>query len=153
MNDTALSQTRTAGAPPPAIPTYQAVHFRLAVPDERPRQILPRNARDLVAVRLRLWQLGHLVDDARLVTSELVTNAVQHALQGVVGLSVRLSPGLLRIEVRDSASGIPEPRRAGVHDECGRGLHLVRQLCDAWGYDRLAWGAKTTWCTFRTVAS
>jgi anti-sigma regulatory factor (Ser/Thr protein kinase) len=77
--------------------------------------------------------------DVRLLTSELVTNAVRHA-----GLSpgdrirvlVRLSPHALRVEVRDPGHGFerrpppPDPERAS-----GWGLFLVEEVADRWGMD------------------
>ncbi|WP_234543235.1 ATP-binding protein [Streptomyces shenzhenensis] len=87
------------------------------------------------AVRALLARAGHPPDrlpsqDAQLVVSELVTNAVRHA-PGPVGLALWVSPdaGLLRITVSDTSPCPPEllapdPRRVGGH-----GLHLVVRLC------------------------
>ncbi|MFF3991346.1 ATP-binding protein [Streptomyces sp. NPDC001797] len=88
-----------------------------------------------VAVRALLTRAGHHPDhrtsqDAQLVVSELVTNAVRHA-PGPGGLSLEVSPdaGLLRIAVSDGSHRPPvlptyDPGRVGGH-----GLHLVTRLC------------------------
>ncbi|MFG2961045.1 ATP-binding protein [Streptomyces sp. NPDC048291] len=88
-----------------------------------------------VAVRALLDRAGHPPDhrpsqDAQLVVSELVTNAVRHA-PGPVGLALEVSAdaGLLRIAVSDTSPRPPvlsahDPRRVGGH-----GLHLVTRLC------------------------
>ncbi|MEV5957900.1 ATP-binding protein [Streptomyces sp. NPDC051987] len=87
------------------------------------------------AVRALLARFGHQQDarpsqDAQLVVSELVTNAVRHA-PGPVGLALELSPdaGLLRIAVSDSSPRPPEPREADPGRVGGHGLRLVVRLC------------------------
>src|SRR5690606_18680178 len=93
---------------------------------------------------------GRAVDDAELIASELVTNAVVHA-----GTDLRLTcrleegTGALIVEVRDRhPSRAPrgdEPETAPHHTlEYGRGLRLVAALCDAWGVTYRP-GEKTVW--------
>ncbi|MFE7815252.1 ATP-binding protein [Streptomyces sp. NPDC057433] len=88
------------------------------------------------AVRTLLAQAGHdpgrrPSQDAQLIVSELVTNALRHAPgPGSLALEVAPDAALLRITVRDSSPHPPElrahdARRVGKH-----GLHLVTQLCD-----------------------
>lgn len=94
-----------------------------------------RDALDRLAAGLAPGRLG----DARLLVSELVTNAVRHA--GLrAGQRVRLVAALegraLRIEVHDPGGGFeprapsPNPARAS-----GWGLVLVRELADRWGVE------------------
>ncbi|MFC4852622.1 ATP-binding protein [Actinophytocola glycyrrhizae] len=75
---------------------------------------------------------GVLLDDAVLVTDELVSNAIQH---GRGPRSCRLTlirDGRgLRAEVTDSGPGEPRPRTPD--DTGGRGLLLVARLANAWG--------------------
>ncbi|MFI9612625.1 ATP-binding protein [Streptomyces sp. NPDC052023] len=75
------------------------------------------------------------IDNAVLVTSELVTNAVTHS--GSARIVCRLhSTGLrLRVEVEDENLGstLPAPRQACPDDQNGRGLLLVEAVCDGWG--------------------
>ncbi|MFD6417712.1 ATP-binding protein [Streptomyces sp. NPDC060194] len=71
---------------------------------------------------------GVLVERARLVVSELVTNAVKYA-DGPLSLRLDLLPDDLRIEVADSSPVLPEaaghdPERIGRH-----GLEIVKMLC------------------------
>ncbi|MFE2262826.1 SpoIIE family protein phosphatase [Streptomyces griseosporeus] len=126
--------------------------------------LAPGTARDLVRGALREWaELGppgarhltdRLVEDAILVVSELVTNAVVHAGTDV-GLLCRLEPaGHVVVEVSDQhpahAPRDDEAVRAApavpAYDtpEYGRGLRLVATLAESWGitYRR---GAKTVW--------
>lgn len=71
-------------------------------------------------------------DDAVLVVSELVTNAVR-AGGGSVALSLALHPDHLRIRVSDDGDGWPVPRHARPDDPGGRGLQLVGVVAADWG--------------------
>lgn len=77
------------------------------------------------------------LEDAALITSELVTNAV-HA--GCHGLCVNLetSRGHARITVIDDAPGVPHQTAAGEDLESGRGLAIVSALSAAWGVTQRA---------------
>jgi anti-sigma regulatory factor (Ser/Thr protein kinase) len=73
---------------------------------------------------------------ARLMLSELVTNAVRHAAAmhgGHVDVSIWLSEHHLRIEVRDLGAGFNPPRRANTQGVGGWGLRIVDKLADNWG--------------------
>ena len=75
-------------------------------------------------------------ESARLVVSELVTNAVNHAAAlhgGHVDVSIWMSPERLRIEVRDIGAGFNPTPRAASNGAGGWGLHLVDQLAEDWG--------------------
>jgi anti-sigma regulatory factor (Ser/Thr protein kinase) len=86
---------------------------------------------------LRAWQLAHLTDNATVIASELVTNAVQHAGQGIaefVELTLNHRDGALYVEVADSWQWeMPSPRQPTPDDESGRGLLLVDALSHSWG--------------------
>lgn len=84
-----------------------------------------------------------LTDDAAVVASELVSNAVTHA-HTALGLGVWARPGAVRIEVRDGHREPPSPRCAEDSDDGGRGLMLVDALSSAWGVDPSRSG-KTVW--------
>jgi len=80
---------------------------------------------------------GGLVDDAAVVVSELVGNAVRHgrALPGG-GLIARwhVATDGLRVEVVDGGPGPGAIRtKAGADAEGGRGLELVEALATRWG--------------------
>jgi anti-sigma regulatory factor (Ser/Thr protein kinase) len=80
-----------------------------------------------------------LLDDARLLTSEVVTNAVRHsgAPDGsVVDLAVAASKDRVKVEVADQGRGFePQPRAPGQSKGSGWGLHLVERLATRWGVD------------------
>lgn len=153
--------------------THRSVHLLSQRGDARSvaRTSLPGNplaasaARRFVRAALADWtRLGtvttrgtdRLADDAVLVVSELVTNAVVHAGTGVEVLA-RLDPATgddpasLVIEVSDHhpsravRSDGPEPDgTAPGEPEYGRGLHLVATLAASWGITYRP-GLKTVW--------
>lgn len=107
----------------------------------------PSQARTFVAEQLHA-DLGELYeqslcDDALLLTSELVTNAVLHARTGVE-LSVVTGDHGIHVEVADDDPGLPRQRRAGLEGLGGRGLALVAALAGDWGV-RLAPPGKVVW--------
>ena len=69
-------------------------------------------ARHDVRELLTSWKLLCLLDDAELVTSELVTNMVRHAATPA-DLRVRWDGTCLRIAVEDARLAVPLPRQAG----------------------------------------
>ena len=81
------------------------------------------------------------IDDLRLLTSEIVTNALRHAGMGsqdslVVG--VEISQDRVRVQVADHGQGFdPAGLEAPAADRVGGwGLVLVQQLADRWGVIR-----------------
>ncbi|MFJ6724882.1 ATP-binding protein [Streptomyces sp. NPDC091281] len=102
-------------------------------------------------VVLRQWQLTPKVtEDAVLLVSELVGNAVRHTGARVFGLRMKRRRGWLRIEVRDPSRGLPCLMPVQELDVSGRGLFLVDKLADRWGVDLLPRG-KTTWFEMRVA--
>lgn len=87
-------------------------------------------ARRLVVEQLRRWRCAD-TDDAALVFSELVTNAVIHAA-GAVRITVTRDGEHVRIDVHDNRSGRPNLRADGTNPG-GLGLHIVAQLSERWG--------------------
>jgi anti-sigma regulatory factor (Ser/Thr protein kinase) len=75
-----------------------------------------------------------LLDDLRLLVSELVTNAVVHGAPGEaepIDLEVT-TDGPVRVDVVDRGAGFaPGPRRSDPLG--GWGLVLVERLADRWG--------------------
>ncbi|MGP3970879.1 ATP-binding protein [Streptomyces sp. 6N223] len=92
-------------------------------------------ARRRVRRQLALWHLPEATcDNAQLVVSELVTNALRHTRSQTVACELRLAGPLLRIAVAGDGSGPSEvPGEAGEEDEGGRGLFLVCALSEGWG--------------------
>jgi anti-sigma regulatory factor (Ser/Thr protein kinase) len=95
------------------------------------------------------WLLSpQLTDDAVLLVSELVGNAVTHAGAHAFGLRIRRRRGRVRIEVRDPSRALPCHLPVRELDVSGRGLWLVDKLADRWGVDLLPHG-KSTWFELR----
>lgn len=98
-------------------------------------RLAPRTARRVVCEFLSAHKLDALTDDAALLTSELVTNAVRHA-SGPIQVDAYLRASRLRLEVADDAPHVgPAPRRADLHDESGRGMELIEKMALRWGWD------------------
>jgi anti-sigma regulatory factor (Ser/Thr protein kinase) len=95
------------------------------------------SAAGLARVELRRALAGTLehglLEDLRLVVTELVTNAVVHG-RGAVRLRVQHDAGAVRGEVVDEGGGFEhELRVAGPLETTGRGLLLVERLTTRWG--------------------
>ncbi|MGW0626885.1 ATP-binding protein [Streptomyces sp. NPDC002758] len=102
-------------------------------------------------VVLRQWGLTpKLTEDAVLLVSELVGNAVRHTGARVFGLRMRRRRGWIRFEVRDPSRGLPCLMPVQELDISGRGLFLVDTLADRWGVDLLPRG-KTTWFEMKVI--
>lgn len=105
----------------------------------------PREARRFV--RGVLADIGHedLIDDAELLVSEVVTNAVLHG--GVAEAPVSVTPvdGGVRIEVVDPADAFPAtPVETGLDTPGGLGLGIVDNVARRWGVDPTQLG-KVVW--------
>lgn len=85
------------------------------------------------------------MDDACLVASELLTNAVVATEGATIEFTVKASDGRLLLEVWDASDDRPEVKVAGTGDESGRGLAIVEFLAEAWGCLPCFRGGKTTW--------
>ncbi|MEW5625540.1 SpoIIE family protein phosphatase [Streptomyces hydrogenans] len=96
-------------------------------------------ARAFVRDTLQGWGHPELVDDAVVLTSELVTNAVVHAGTAADVLCLR-SEDSVRVEVADRYPEREIPVQSGrtiasPDRENGRGLLLCAALADRWGVD------------------
>ena len=91
---------------------------------------------------------------AVLLTSELVTNAIQHGGPHSPSASVRLSvqdlAGRFRVEVEDASQDLPVLGDGAPSGVGGRDLLLVERLADRWGFERLAGGARAAWIEVAT---
>ncbi|WP_316751548.1 SpoIIE family protein phosphatase [Streptomyces herbicida] len=105
--------------------------------------------RDFLGRVLDEWALTDRADDACLLLSEVLTNAVQHA-QGPIGLHICRTDIELTIEIGDRSPHLPQPRTAAEDAESGRGLLLVRALADDWGVRPTDEG-KTTWFSLKSA--
>jgi two-component sensor histidine kinase len=85
------------------------------------------------------------LEDAQLVVTELVTNAVLHAATEVQ-LTLDIRPGTVRVEVADGNERLPRPREADAEDVTGRGLLLVAAVAESWGVSQRDDDGKVVWC-------
>ncbi|TSB18024.1 ATP-binding protein [Streptomyces benahoarensis] len=121
------------------------------------------DARRFTLSTLRGWQIcAALADDATLIVSELVSNALRYGVRdahGTAGGRVAgpvVTPAWLALTRRDDGVmcavsdggestpviGAPDPLA-----ESGRGLRIVEQLSDAWGWTLPDRSGKTVWAT------
>jgi serine phosphatase RsbU (regulator of sigma subunit) len=92
------------------------------------------DARATVVRRAEELGWADLADDAALVVSELVTNAMLHG-GGCTGLETSAIADGLRIEVRDSSRIPPLVGRPSDESLTGRGVRLVASIASRWGAD------------------
>lgn len=117
--------------------------------------LAPQRARDFVSAQLSAI-LGSspragVTDDARLVASELTTNAIR-AGSTVVSLVIELHHDAVKIEVHDDAAGQPTVRAADPTAETGRGLLIVDDIATDWGAEPRDDGGKAVWATLPVPA-
>ncbi|HET6809661.1 MAG TPA: ATP-binding protein [Acidimicrobiales bacterium] len=101
--------------------------------DLESRPDLVRAARRFVRQVLANWELPEFVDDAELVASELVSNAVLHARTALRLTVSSEGLGAVRIEVYDENPRMPTTTATPLHATSGRGLLSVAALASAWG--------------------
>jgi anti-sigma regulatory factor (Ser/Thr protein kinase) len=101
---------------------------------------LPKSPSSAAQARLFLDHVRDQVhsndfENARLLMSELVANAVEHVREeGDLEVRVTLAEGVLRIEVLDPGPGfVPLSRPAG--SDRGWGLHFTNKLASRWAAD------------------
>jgi anti-sigma regulatory factor (Ser/Thr protein kinase) len=103
-----------------------------------------REARQATKASLHSWGLEQFADDAALLVTELMSNAVRHA-HSSVEVAISLLPGAVRVEVSDSDPGSTVARVAASEDaESGRGLEILQSLASRWGMSAHPRG-KTVW--------
>ncbi|HET6965393.1 MAG TPA: ATP-binding protein [Acidimicrobiales bacterium] len=104
-------------------------------------------ARAFVADRLSVWEVDQGVDEALLVVSELVSNAVVHA-RTAVRVRVQYDGVAVRLEVRDENSRLPALAPCPLDATSGRGLMLIGSLSSSWGIEHFGEG-KVIWAEIR----
>ena len=96
----------------------------------------PRDARHALD-RLAREIPQNVLENVRLLVSELVTNCIRHA--GVdpgatIELKVWPRDSIIRVEVSDPGEGFePAPVSLSIYSTSGWGLYLVEQIADRWG--------------------
>jgi anti-sigma regulatory factor (Ser/Thr protein kinase) len=99
--------------------------------------------------RLRGDLDGPLIENMRLLVTELVANSVKHADARNVALKVLVTEPWVWIEVTDEGPGFtPQGRSANQDNASGWGLFLVDRLADRWGVARNA-GITRVWFELR----
>ncbi|MEV8530662.1 ATP-binding protein [Streptomyces sp. NPDC051211] len=161
MNGSTMLEPLRQGLPP-VDPTAVSGSASCALPA---RYEAVRGARSFTRSTLGQWGLEDRFDDVSLVVSELVTNALRHALPkdargGEQDPPVRLH--LMRWSTRlvcavrdpseDSPGGCFSPEKTDENSdaESGRGLFLVDSYSDSWGWHPLAGRltGKVVWALF-----
>ena len=115
-----------------------------------------RAARDFTLATLRRWDTAHSSQDIAIVVSEMVTNALQHALPGPGDTRPRrpVRLGLLQqgpwvlCAVADPGKAVPVPRTPGSLAEAGRGLQMICAFSDRWGCTTPGDAGKIVWAMF-----
>ncbi|WP_406348211.1 ATP-binding protein [Streptomyces sp. NBC_00144] len=142
---------------PPIDPSTVSSSASCALP---PKFEAVRGARHFTKSTLTSWGIGERFDDVALVVSELVTNALRHALptdaprdeDAPVRLHLMRWTTRLVCAVRDPSDSAPAARPTDdFAAESGRGLFLVDSFADSWGWHPLAGTlhGKVVWALFR----
>jgi anti-sigma regulatory factor (Ser/Thr protein kinase) len=105
--------------------------------------IASEQARRLADHVLLNWGLPALMDSARVVVSELVTNAL--VLNEPFQLGLHRHGDALMIEVTDRNLGIPKVKQPDTDAEDGRGMLMVECIAEEWNIREEEDGAKTVW--------
>ena len=120
--------------------------------------LVPHRVDSIPAARAFLTRLLHgwdvsdeVIEDASLLTTELMSNAVEHGT-GIVHLEIAVHDGLLHIGVHDDAVELPVKREASSSRLQGRGIWLVQSIARDWGSDSSgAEPGKTVWFELTTL--
>jgi anti-sigma regulatory factor (Ser/Thr protein kinase) len=108
-------------------------------------------ARRFVREVLQEWGAADPDDNAALVASELVTNALHHA-RGPISLFMARRLDRIVLSVTDGSTTVPSVEVPGLLAESGRGLALVQSLTRAWGEEVLPEG-KRVWAEVPAAVS
>jgi Histidine kinase-like ATPase domain len=153
MAGLAVDGPRSSPGPALAVPPYLP---RVATRTIGANAGSVRAARDFTVAILRRWGTAERGHDIAVVVSELLTNALQHALPEPAGTwpprPIRLGllqqgPGVL-CAVADPCRAVPVLRTPGSLAETGRGLQMIRALSDRWGYTPPTGTGKVVWAMF-----
>ncbi len=106
--------------------------------------------RDHARCVLAEWGLSHLADDAVLLVSELLTNALRASLAlpapAPIVLRLLANDEQLIIEAWDQRAEGYDLQHGAPDDEHGRGLTVVAALSKRWGAGRISSTYKVVWC-------
>jgi len=157
---------------PRLAPTDWTCFPRLAMRTASPDTRSVGTARDFCLSTMRRWGVTGREDDVAVVVSELLTNAIRHALpqagspggpqagspEGLAGAAGRsrwpvrlglVQPGqFVLCAVADPSSRPPQPKEPDYLAESGRGLHVISALSDRWGSTVPTDAGKVVWALF-----
>ena len=157
---------------PALAPTDWTCFPRLATRTAGPDARSVGTARDFCLSTMRRWGVTDRQDDVAVVVSELLTNALRHALpqagpppgsshgfpDGPVGGPARsrwpvrlglIQPGqFVLCAVADPSPRPPQPKEPDYLAESGRGLHVIDALSDRWGSTVPTDAGKVVWALF-----
>ena len=141
-------------APPPALGACQIASCPLD-----PGGTASGAARDFTRQILGSWGLLVLAEDAAVIVSELVTNALCHGVSDRDGpvrdglahdrveLILLRRAGEMVCAVTDPGAGHPVLGTTDSTAEAGRGLCVIEALAATWGWTRLDAHKKAVWAT------
>lgn len=133
-----MARTGAADGPP----------ARTAMLPHRPPSV--SEARRMLTVDIEAQGVqAEVVEDARLILSELLANAIRHAKPLVdheVEVGWQVGDHEVELRVTDGGgSGVPGVRHARTGDMGGRGLAIVDALAEDWGVAVESPGSRTVW--------
>jgi serine/threonine-protein kinase RsbW len=97
----------------------------------------PRIRRELVEDLVSRQVTPEVIDEAEIVVSELVANAIRHArplADGAIRIHWKVKNNVVEVEVSDGGGPtVPRPAPPAMWAPGGRGLRIVRSLAHEWG--------------------
>jgi hypothetical protein len=135
---------------------------RIATHTPAPESHAIAAARSFTFQTMHKWGVTDRADDVAAVVTELLTNAIRHALPQAQHATGTLSPWPIKVgllhpgshvicAIADPSTELPELREPDWQDESGRGLLVVSSLSDHWGCSaapdeqgKVVWGAFAT---------
>ncbi|XVQ08695.1 ATP-binding protein [Spirillospora sp. CA-255316] len=116
-------------------------------------------ARTLMNARLSTWGCAHISDDAALIASELITNAINETPGKEIRYRMSLEGDEVLLAVWDSSERTPYPKEPahveldlspeGWDDNGGWGLSIVTALAVSSGYTIDPGGEKWLWARLK----
>jgi anti-sigma regulatory factor (Ser/Thr protein kinase) len=168
---TVLQEGWNGGQQPPSAGPAELLTSASVLPEPNwvRRQVVSRQpdlglaakaAREYSERVLRGWGLAAMTDDAAVIVSELVGNAIRHGVNGhsdpaydCIELILWRRPGQIICAVTDPGTGTPVMADPDPLAEQGRGLHVVEALCVTWGWTRLGGPGKAVWAALAVPAA